>query len=63
MNNLMRIDAELSARVANLAKSRDWSDADIARALRSTIDAWRAFKNGHGNAHMRARVRDLLEAV
>jgi hypothetical protein len=60
MNRLHKIDAELTALLEAIAKREEWTEGDIARRLRSTIDAWRSFKNGKGNAFMRARVRELV---
>ena len=63
MTGLKRLDAELVRRVDEVAKSMGWTDVDVARALRSTVDAWRSFRAGAGNSFMRARVRELLGDV
>jgi hypothetical protein len=60
MNKLNKIDADLTTLLESIAKCEEWTEGDIARRLRSTIDAWRSFKNGKGNAFMRARVRELV---
>jgi hypothetical protein len=60
VKRLHKIDAELTSLLESIAKSEGWTESDIARRLRSTIDAWRNFKGGKGNAFMRARVRELV---
>lgn len=60
MNKLHQIDTELATLLEAIAKREEWTESDIAKRLRSTIDAWRSFKNGKGNSWMRARVRDAV---
>jgi hypothetical protein len=48
MNRLHKIDAELTALLEAIAKREEWTEGDIARRLRSTIDAWRSFQGRQG---------------